>query len=373
MKQVNGIDRRTRAIAMWDFSWLERRWPGGGYEDPRDALHQLRERGYDTVRIDPFPHLRSADPAAAYDLIPCWTEPDWGSPGRLRTAVEPHLTEFIRICDELEIDVALSSWFRHDTQAHRMNILSPEGLARVWIDVLDHLDAEGLLDRIYYVDLCNEWPQEMWAPFFDGDRGNGDDWRTDSSMDWMKRAIGAVRSRYPDIPLCFSFSGHYLDGAGIDLSFFDLLEPHIWMTSLTNFYQRIGVGDTKFDPQGLERIAWRAEALYRVDPHHFQAALRQAIRRVAAWSEEQGLPLVTTECWAIIDYKDGPMFSWDWIRELSDVAITEAIATQRWSALATSNFCGPQFPGMWREVDWHRDITARIRASAGPGGPRVHR
>ena len=22
-----------RAITMWDFSWLERRWPGAGYED----------------------------------------------------------------------------------------------------------------------------------------------------------------------------------------------------------------------------------------------------------------------------------------------------------------------------------------------------
>ena len=25
--------RRPAAITMWDFSWLERRWPGGGYED----------------------------------------------------------------------------------------------------------------------------------------------------------------------------------------------------------------------------------------------------------------------------------------------------------------------------------------------------
>lgn len=23
----------ARAITMWDFSWLERRWPGAGYED----------------------------------------------------------------------------------------------------------------------------------------------------------------------------------------------------------------------------------------------------------------------------------------------------------------------------------------------------
>ncbi|MDR1800091.1 MAG: hypothetical protein LBR19_09490, partial [Bifidobacteriaceae bacterium] len=26
---------------MWDFSWLERRWPGGGYEDWDEALGAL--------------------------------------------------------------------------------------------------------------------------------------------------------------------------------------------------------------------------------------------------------------------------------------------------------------------------------------------
>ena len=42
---------------MWDFSWLERRWPGAGYEDWAQALEELRERGYDAVRIDAYPHL----------------------------------------------------------------------------------------------------------------------------------------------------------------------------------------------------------------------------------------------------------------------------------------------------------------------------
>jgi hypothetical protein len=26
------------AITMWDFSWIERRWPGAGYEDWDDVL-----------------------------------------------------------------------------------------------------------------------------------------------------------------------------------------------------------------------------------------------------------------------------------------------------------------------------------------------
>jgi hypothetical protein len=33
--------QRPLAITMWDFSWLERRWPGAGYEDWDLALDGL--------------------------------------------------------------------------------------------------------------------------------------------------------------------------------------------------------------------------------------------------------------------------------------------------------------------------------------------
>ena len=32
------------AITMWEFSWLERRWPGAGYEDWDRALAELVDR-----------------------------------------------------------------------------------------------------------------------------------------------------------------------------------------------------------------------------------------------------------------------------------------------------------------------------------------
>ena len=48
-RQLFGIDRPF-AITMWDFSWLERRWPGAGYEDWDAALGELTDRGYDAVR-----------------------------------------------------------------------------------------------------------------------------------------------------------------------------------------------------------------------------------------------------------------------------------------------------------------------------------
>jgi hypothetical protein len=46
VKTVFLLPVSPRAITMWDFSWLERRWPGAGYEDYDLALGELKERGY---------------------------------------------------------------------------------------------------------------------------------------------------------------------------------------------------------------------------------------------------------------------------------------------------------------------------------------
>ena len=68
-----------RAITMWDFSWLERRWAGAGYEDWDRALAELAERGYDSVRIDAYPHLIAADPTRSWTLLPQWNQQAWGA------------------------------------------------------------------------------------------------------------------------------------------------------------------------------------------------------------------------------------------------------------------------------------------------------
>lgn len=357
------------AITMWDFSWLERRWPGAGYEDWAEALDQLVERGYDAVRIDAYPHLLAADPAGLWEILPPWDQSHWGAQARVDVQVWPALPEFIRLCAARGVQVALSTWFQDDTTHQRELIPNAAAHAGIWLRTLELLEKENLVDHILYVDLCNEWPFPHWAPFFHRPAGAAPgDWRIPASLAWMRESVELVRTRYPDLPLTYSFSD-CLDDVGshqIDVGFLDFLEPHCWMASMTEFYARVDYNFERFDPKGYRNVADRAERLYRSDPDHWKAGLAAIIDRRAAWSLKQNKPLVTTEGWSIVDYKDGPRLPWGWVMELNAWAVERVVASGRWAAVCTSNFAGPQFHGMWRDVAWHQRLTRLIKSAPLP-------
>ncbi len=359
---------RPMAITMWDFSWLERRWPGAGYEDWDQALDELAERGYDAVRIDAYPHLVAADPHKVWELIPCWNQQDWGSPALNRVQVLPALIEFIQKCADRKMKVGLSTWFREDRDNVRMHLADGISHGLAWIKTLDHLKEAGLLEHLLYVDLCNEWPLDCWAPFFKNP-GGGWEWRHASCQSWMEQAIGAIREVYPRIPLTFSLWPDKAFQKG-DLPYFDFLEPHIWMAQQSEFYAKVGYAYERFDSKGYENVARHAEPLYRSNPEFWQTQLRNCILWNAEISRNTGFPLITTECWGIVDYKDWPLLDWGWVKEVCAAGVETAAETGRWAAIATSNFCGPQFRGMWRDVDWHRRLTGLIHSSNLPDEAR---
>jgi len=354
-----------RAIAMWEFSWIERRWDGAGYEDWDRALDELRERGYDAVRIDPFPHLLAADPHKTWTLLPEWNTQLWGSPDVNRIVLLPALFQFIAKCRERGIKVGLSTWYRQDEANTRMTISGPEVMAANWIKTLDLIAGAGLLDSILYTDLCNEWPGEDWAPFMKPRLTYGQ-WDHPASLEFMHRAVALVRERYPSIPLFFSCAtGRMESFLEHDLSDFDLLDPHIWMVQENNgeFYKLAGYAYERFDPKGYTNLSLKAESTYRARPQYWQDMLVKKIDEFAAISAKTHLPLITTECWAIVDYKDWPLLKWDWVKDLCALGAGHAASTGQWLAIASSNFCGPQFVGMWRDKEWHRKVTHAIKTA----------
>jgi hypothetical protein len=360
-----GPSKHPRAITMWEFSWIERRWPGAGYEDWDQALDGLVVRGYNAVRIDPFPHLLAADPHRTWTLWPEWNTQMWGSPDVNRIVLLPALFDFLEKCRDRGIMVALSTWYRKDDADTRMTITGPEVMAANWVKTLDLISQAGCIDSILYTDLCNEWPGEDWAPFVKPALTYGD-WDKPASLDYMHKAIALVRSRYPQMPLLFSCAEdrpeNYLE---YDLSDFDLLDPHIWMVQQNDgeFYRLAEYGYERFDAKGYTNLSLRAEDLYRARPQYWQNELVQAIDRHAAVSRKMKMALITTECWGVVDYKDWPLLKWDWVKDLCALGAQHAASTGQWLAIATSNFCGPQFVGMWRDKTWHQQLTRTIKSS----------
>ena len=348
---------------MWEFSWIERRWPGAGYEDWDEALDGLKERGYDAVRIDPFPHLLAADPHKEWLLWPEWNTEVWGSPDVNRVVLAPALFEFIGKCRDRGIKVGLSTWYRKDDADTRMNITNPEIMAANWIKTLDMIRQAGLLDSILYTDLCNEWPGEDWAPFMKPLTYG--QWANPRSLEFMHKSIAMVRAQYPSMPLFYSISTGANELIGPDLSDFDLVDPHIWMVQQNDgeFYKLTGYNYERFDPKGYTNLSLKAEDVYRARPKSWQDSLVKAIDDFADASRKTKLPLITTECWGIVDYKDWPLLKWDWVKDLCALGASRAAASGRWLAVATSNFCGPQFVGMWRDVAWHQKLAHEIKTA----------
>jgi len=364
-----GGDPYPLAITMWEFSWIERRWPGAGYEDWDLALSELVERGYDAIRIDPFPHLVVHDPEKEYLLLPHWTTQEWGSPAINRIRVQPYLNEFLGRCGSKGLKVGLSSWFRRDEEDLRMRLDTPEKLGEAWVSVLTSIDRGGLLDVIFYVDLCNEWTGPDWCPFFVNDPPEAvwTGWDTRKSKQWMERAIGVIREHYPQIPCTFSFTGEVTE-ATVErgpFNMLDFLEPHIWMSGSRGdeYYREVGYSYDRFENTSYTNLALHGKRVYEERKEYWQEGLRQQIRQAARWSGKLGTPLITTECWGLVDFKDWPLLDWEMVKELCALGTLEAASTGRWVAMATSNFCGPQFKGMWRDEVWHRSLTAQIHGS----------
>ena len=301
-------------------------------------------------------------------MLPCWDQHAWGAPGRVEVQVSPALETFVSKCKERDLRVGLSSWFRQDQTNARLRLSSPQALGEAWLAVLRRLDGAGLLDCVLYVDFTNEFPLRGWADFLYVGRDEPLFSRSEPWLArWMADALAVPRRDYPGLGYTFSFCNELSQWQQQDVQALDLLELHIWMSldEVSDFDQKVGydINASYFDRTQYANLIANGEREYRAAPSHWEGALLRAIDDAARWSRVAGKPLVTTEAWAVVNYKDFPMADWGWVKELCEFGVGAAAATGRWAALCTSNFCGPQFHGMWRDVAWHQRLTRTIHAS----------
>ena len=179
-------------------------------------------------------------------------------------------------------------------------------------------------------------------------------------------AKGKDRGKYPDMPLTFSFDNIFFskyDNYDAKTDYLDLFEHHVWMMKQNRweFLKESKYTFNRFSAEGYKNLVKYGEAAYRAKPEYWNNILINSIQELAEKSANLNKPLITTECWAVVDYKDWPLLKWDWVMDLCEIGVKTSAATGQWVAIATSNFCEPQFVGMWREKEWHKRMTTIIK------------
>ena len=183
----------------------------------------------------------------------------------------------------------------------------------------------------------------------------------------MKESVELVRAAYPELPLCYSFTGGQPALYGEkDLSFFNLIEHHCWIAQLNDseYSKSVGYNYERFSPVGYKNLVKNSERVYLEKKEYWHQLLRDEIKLIASAARKANQPLITTECWGIVDFKDWPGLNWDIVKEMCEVGVKAAAETGQWIAIATSNFAGPQFVGMWRDKEYHQKLTGLIKSSA---------
>lgn len=369
------------ATAMWDFTWLTRRFGNEAeYADFDRVLDEFCGRGYNCLRIDPFPHYLSyleENPSRKdeFTILPQTYSRQWGNSVPVTTDLRRPLVSFLEKCMARNLRVGLSTWFTPDTMDLRSRVRTPADYVHAWRLTLDFIKREGFAGCIDWVDLCNEFPFAGWAYGAYADIFRTGNWNTAAYfMPWSKKTIRAVQhyidSTIPELKKEFDFRftfscmclprKEYL----IDIRNFDLVEPHLWLTDTLTFgVPSLGMLSTAQVPFANHLHAAAAGALYPPFRKFWRKRMERYMGRISAWAHKRHKPLVTTEGWASTMYGGGRLNekeeAWRWIKDACHDAVHMAIE-KGWTGICTSNFCQPHFPAMWNDVGWHRKLTAEI-------------
>ena len=397
--------KKPLAITMWDSSWLRRRYAGGGFESFDDALDELVERGYNAVRIDAFPHMIANTPEGTNSerfLDPTGVShqrygfAQWGSPWTVYVYPKRDIVDFIKKCEQRNVYVILSTWLKPTIEPRNEWIEGPRDLVRVWDETLQFLGDNDCLNNVIAVDVQNEFPYggcNMWLfnqmerLKYDTVNKTGTVRQTEFYRDYFNTVIKELRKKWSDIPVCTSCTHNFFkEDKNMDYSEFDWIDVHTWAVceelekfgSVSDAYKSISeFGDASrlytyegnFYSTGLKRIPGDInfekynliiQEAWLKNRNFFEEWLEEKISFVAEMGKKYGIPYGCTEGWGTVCWAEHPLLTWDLIKDAGMIA-AKLGRKHGYSFNCQSNFCAPQFITLWRDVDYHREITDIIK------------
>jgi len=389
------VSRRSErlAIAMWDFSWILRHHRYGEFENWDQVLEGLSLRGYNAIRIDAMPQFIAANSdGTVKETYRCvkdgWTPALWGND--YTTTIRPReaLLEFLPKCRKYGISVGLATWFlRHG--AGREDIFMEEGgLYRAWLETLRFLDSNGLLESILYVDLLNEYPfwhgydwlkkeldersdarhfkmnnPEAHIPEFDNTKNEKfNPLQKTFYNEYANKLITNLKVHFPALDFFVSLdSGMVLKN--MDISKFSALDYHIWYAHRGSIpgLSEIGSRDQTLD---LNHIYANLLSYWNENRGELVQWMDNRLKTISDTAAKQDIPCGNTEGWGPISWYDHPELDWEWVKISAEICIDLALKYKNYKFICTSNFTHPQFRGIWNEVEWHQQMTDRIKGQS---------
>ena len=385
--RISGV-KVPLAIAMWDFSWILRHHRYGEFEDWDRVLEGLRERGYNAIRIDAMPQFVAAGTDGKLikefrSVKENWIPALWGNDYTMTFNPREALLEFLPKCRKYGVKVGIASWFmRHGTA--RENIFMEEGgLKRAWRETLEFLKKHELLDDVLYVDLLNEYPfwhgydwfknemnarSEIQKFALDNPDANVPDAGAASGSnplqqqfynDFVHDLIYSLKSEYPDMDFFASLDSG-MDLRKIDLSHFNALDYHVWFAHSGRIpgLDKISSRDLSRDQRKIYSditTYWEENKSDLID------WMDSRITDISTTAAANHIVCGNTEGWGPIWWYDHTELDWKWVKETADICVDMALRHDNYKFICTSNFTHPQFKGMWEDIQWHRQITSRIK------------
>jgi len=379
----NFLSPRRLTIAMWDGAYMLRRNKGDQFMDWDRSLEELKERGYNTIRIDAFPGvIDTTNPDMEYTwpdmkrpYMPwCWTNEYKTKPAR-------DLVEFINLTNKKGLNLSLSAWW----EAMGLRVIPKDTIqtAEIWVKLLEFLKVETGLENIVFIDLCNEIPG--FLPGYDKQLENSKfethvetnteatklaaappvygSWNT-KQLAFLKNTLDGslkvVQKAFPEHRFTYSMNMNSAFGE-VGFENLDLVDMHFFLSD-SRFDTRVNFEDLMKDAyetsKNYKDFSDRCKKTIKAVGPMMRQKQRAQLKWASEFSQKIGTPLVTTEAWASWFYVDHNDLDWDWINDWCETAIDDAIEYGLWG-ITTNNYAEPHF-NTWKDIRWHLRLNEKF-------------
>ncbi len=372
-------------MAMWDQAYILRHIPGGSFEDYDRVLDETIERGYNTVRIDPMPHLVDLTrpekvlvwPEAHLTYMPWYTDKGMQCPAGL------WMIEFMEKLLTRKLHYTLSCWWYCTAAMGPMPVKTLRthvDAAQMYARLLEQWKTRFGFEGLVYVDIANEVPYFLPDYLKTLKEKVGLDWGQGTPFTPEQTAfiqsdhnagLALLRNEFPE--LRFTYSIH-ADTRWMEMGVeFDCLDLHFWADADPRWLQRTRFHDMikpdtfinqwpMFgDPKYFKAFSDRCQKTAQAVRPMLRARQRQILSDFSVWANSKGMPLTSSESWASWFYCDHPDLDWGWLLSWAEDSVEDAIDFGMWG-WTPHNYVQPQFKN-WRNVKWHRRLTQQFLGS----------